>query len=440
MQKFLTFEEGEDRWYRLDNSATMYPMLITRTSQSLFRTGVRLKKPVDPDVLERAVNAILPRFPSFAVQLRHGFFRPYHEANNDRVPVFMDDGVLMAKINLKKNRRFMFKVAYFHDMILVDFLHSLCDGSGGAEFLKTLTFEYLRLSGVDLKADGSIKDPDGKPNPSEFEDAFLKYYERVKLSRKMVKNMRGTPAVQVTGSRFRRVGFGLIEGTVASAELKALSKKYDCTITVIIAAYLLLSIAENQGIAPNDRNKYKNLVAFVPVNLRKIFPSDTVLNFTTVCYCAVNPNTTPRTIEAYVKELALSLSAQLNKEVLIRRLSFTSYIDKAWYTKITPFFLKKFFLKLGLAFTPRTTMSLMLSNLGIINMPKGAEEYVDRFLFDLNASRRVPSNAAVATYGDKTVISFTRIIRETDLEKTFFRHLSAEGLTVDIVSNLREIE
>ena len=34
--------------YRMDNSATVYPMVVTKTSQSLFGLYAKLQKEVDP--------------------------------------------------------------------------------------------------------------------------------------------------------------------------------------------------------------------------------------------------------------------------------------------------------------------------------------------------------------------------------------------------------
>jgi len=35
------------KWYRMDNSAMIYPMVITQKTQSIFRIGVALNELVD---------------------------------------------------------------------------------------------------------------------------------------------------------------------------------------------------------------------------------------------------------------------------------------------------------------------------------------------------------------------------------------------------------
>ena len=75
------FSEWQVKWYRMDNSADIYPMSSTATTMSIFRLSAEMENFVDGDNLETALKDILPRFPTFAVQLRKGFFRYYFDQN-----------------------------------------------------------------------------------------------------------------------------------------------------------------------------------------------------------------------------------------------------------------------------------------------------------------------------------------------------------------------
>ena len=63
-----------DAWFELDDNAKFYPLIMTERTQSAFRLTVELKDRVNSVLLERALNDILPRFPSFRVRMRRGLF------------------------------------------------------------------------------------------------------------------------------------------------------------------------------------------------------------------------------------------------------------------------------------------------------------------------------------------------------------------------------
>ena len=70
---------AERTWYELDNAATIYPYSANRQWICGYRVGFVLKEEVDPEILKQAIKDIMPRFPSYFVQLRYGYFWPYLE-------------------------------------------------------------------------------------------------------------------------------------------------------------------------------------------------------------------------------------------------------------------------------------------------------------------------------------------------------------------------
>ena len=62
------------KWLRLDNSAKIYPMLISKKSMNMFRLSAELDEAVDKDVLQEALKLTISRFPSFNVKLMKGIF------------------------------------------------------------------------------------------------------------------------------------------------------------------------------------------------------------------------------------------------------------------------------------------------------------------------------------------------------------------------------
>ena len=73
-------------WFKLDLSGNVYPTLQKKSFSSTFRVSVTLKENVDPEILQRAFERTIPRFPSLKVDLRAGFFWRYLEPNNRPLP------------------------------------------------------------------------------------------------------------------------------------------------------------------------------------------------------------------------------------------------------------------------------------------------------------------------------------------------------------------
>ena len=55
-------------WLELDTAAILYPAVRKRNWNAAFRVACVLEKPVQPELLQQAVDALYDRFPSFYAQ------------------------------------------------------------------------------------------------------------------------------------------------------------------------------------------------------------------------------------------------------------------------------------------------------------------------------------------------------------------------------------
>lgn len=423
------------RWFRLDNSGTVYPLTMTHATQSLFRLGVVLKQNIDGDALQSALAKILDRYPTFKVEIRSGVFRHFLDENTEPPVVSLEHGELLKKIDPRATNGYPFRVTYYNNKIFIDFNHAICDGNGGMEFLKSLIFQYLLEKGEDVHNDGSLRDTTSFFKPSEGEDSFLKYYKKFNLA-ESIKKMRGRVVQGLKGKKFKKEGHGLIQGTLDVKELLKVAKQYGCSLTAFLSAVYLLAIVRS---GYNGGGK-KDLALLIPVDLRKFFPSEALNNFVVFTRCYLNPNTTPHTLEDFANVMSKELKEGLDKEELQTKLSAVSLLDKKVFIKALPLPFKVFVTKVGKFFGSAITMTGILSNLGLVSMPPSTHKFIEKFMFNLNCSSTTPSNMAVVSFNDKIVISITRQLVSTEIERLFFTMLSSLGLKVDIVSNLREIK
>ena len=146
-------------WYKLDLSAIVYPTLQRRDFSSVYRLSVLLKEDIDPEILQRAVNLTMPRFPTYKAAIRKGVFWRYLEPN-DRPGPFVQEDVKnpCQPMHFKGNNRYLVRIYYYRNRIALEAHHSLGDGTGGMCVLQTLTATYLRLKGCLLYTSPSPRD------------------------------------------------------------------------------------------------------------------------------------------------------------------------------------------------------------------------------------------------------------------------------------------
>ncbi len=413
----------------------IYPMVRTLSAQSIFRLGAELYRDIERDALIKALDKAYLRYPYYKVELQMGMFRPYFITNPRPPRVEESDGYLLRRIDFYKNRGYLIRVTYYAKRIFIDFFHGLTDGAGAEEFLNTLLYYYILETSGDVPHENKIKIIGENYSESEVEDAFRRYHKSIDF-KKGFNVMASGLALPIRGTHFKREGLGLIQGSVPTNELLALSKSYGCSLTVFLAALALFSVANAQE---TDKKSDKDYLVFIPVNLRQIYPSDTQFNFTTLAKCSVNPRVVPLELAAYIKEIKAQLEERIRKEELDIKIGFTSLMDKNPILRFTPLFIKATMAKLGRTFSGGSKQTMIVSNLGRTRLPEGFGKYIKEIFFNQNCNNRTPDNIGIVSAFGRSVISFTRAIKETAIEQFFFSFLAQNGVAAEVVSNFREV-
>ena len=143
-----------------------------------------LKEPVDPELLSRAAEDLLPRFPTVFVRLRTGFFWYYLETVNKAPEAEEDYAWPLTPMTRRKLKKCCIRILYYQNRIAVEFFHSVTDGTGGMAFLQNLAARYLTLKeGITVAPEGNIVDPADKPKPEETRDCFQLCGAKASVSR-----------------------------------------------------------------------------------------------------------------------------------------------------------------------------------------------------------------------------------------------------------------
>ena len=113
-------------WYKLDLSAIVYPTLQRRDFSSVYRLSVVLKEPVCPDILQKAVDIALTRFPTYKTAIRKGLFWRYLEPN-DRPGPFVQKDIrnFCMPMPFKAGNRYLIRIYYHECRISLEAHHCL---------------------------------------------------------------------------------------------------------------------------------------------------------------------------------------------------------------------------------------------------------------------------------------------------------------------------
>ena len=229
-------------WYKLDLSANVYPTLQRKNFSNIYRISLSLKETIQPDVLQKALDLTLCRFPTFQVSIRKGLFWRYLEPNHNPGPFVQPDiENPCMPMNFKTNNRYLIRIFYYEKRISLEVFHSLSDGTGTLYFLKTLTAVYLRLLGHDIPNGDGVLDLNETPDPEEFEDAYLRY-----ATSKVGRPRSQGRAYHVRGTKEPFYTLNIICGVIPVDKLRAVSKRFGVTVTEYINAVWLYALLQKQ--------------------------------------------------------------------------------------------------------------------------------------------------------------------------------------------------
>lgn len=416
-------------WFKLDNAAKIFPGQSTDTWSNIFRFSVRLTEKVDPEVLAAALERVLPRFPSFDVCIKRGFFWYYFEKNPDGAPDVRQDIINPChRIKFNENKGYLFRVYYFENKISVDFFHALTDGRGSSFFVCTLVAEYLRLKGYDISCGGAVLDLNEAPKAEELEDSFVKNAGskgKVERSGKRVYHYKGTKMPKHT--------VNITSGIMRLDEVKRLAKSKGATVTEFIETALLYTMYKKQKA---ESIKQKEVSVQIPVDLRNVFHSHTLRNYSLTYIVRLDPNLGEYTFDEVLEHVKTYLH-HIHNEKYLRAMTTANLKIENSVLKYFPLVIKD--LGIGVAFmlTGEQTTSVLGSNLGVVNIPPEMEQYVERMYFMAGPGVLNGARCGAVGYKDTFTLTFANIYKESDIEREFFTLLVKMGLHIKIESNRR---
>lgn len=413
------------RWEKLDNTAMIFPVIAGEGMTNTYRMSVELNEDIVPELLQQALDIIVPKIRGFNVRMRMGVFWYYFEENNKPAPPVTEEALYPCRyIRPNKNNSYLFSVSYYQNRINLEVFHVLADGMGGMNFIRELTYQYLRLAHPELK--GEVEDKLSDVTSLNTEDSFEKHFKR-----KQAKGFEKERAYLIKMDKLMPGEFGVMHGHINLAELKAVSKK----LGVSINEYLVAVFAWSTYVQCLHKMPSKRPIRIaVPVNLRAYFPSNTIRNFFVMVSAEFLPTKEDHTFEEILHIIQESLRKQIQKDHLEELFSYSVGNQKNKFLRMVPLGLKNLVMRLvynqsALAHTTTIT------NVGFLQVAPAYEPYVKMFRAFLPMSKGQNIKGTVCSYKDTLVFTFSSVFSDTSIQREFFRKIANDGVTVKIETN-----
>lgn len=420
-------QDAGDFWMRLDNAAKIYPAIKDRELTSVFRVSVELKERIKAKQFLDAVHALEERFPYYKVNLKAGFFWYYLEPEDLPITVVPDHEFpcrAFAKHEL------MFRVLAKEKRISVEFSHILTDGTGAFEFLRSLLLVYFEKCGLSISSSINFHHPGDVPGKEEYEDAYNRYFQKIDARPPKVPKAFHVPFPLNKTPRFH-----VLTAIIPTDSIIKKAKEYEISLTeFLVAVYLYsLQLVYEQQSPFRKRTANKAVRIEVPVNLRRIFPSRTMRNFSLYVIPGIDLQLGHYSFEEIIKTVYHQMQLETDKKLISKMISRNVSGEKNPVVRGLPLFIKSFFLSKLYALGTRQ-YSGVVTNLGKIDLGTEANSMIDKFIFIPPPPNKILKvNCAVAGFDNKLVLTFGNITASKEVERQFFSFLTAQGIPVKLV-------
>ena len=398
-------KKKRSQWRKLDNAAQAFPAATGKKDTRVFRLYCELKEDVIEEVLQKAVECTLEKYPLYCSVLRKGLFWFYMEQRNLKPKVKAEDRPPCSGLYVPDQKSFLFEVSYYKKKINLEVFHCLTDGTGALNFLKELVRNYLMICYPQVEFPPVSEEEISTASDHE-EDSFSQYYSKSDYG--SVKKSR--PAFQLKGERLEQEEMSVLEVVLSAKEVYRKAKSYGVSVTVFLSAALLCAIHEEM---PRSQMK-KPVTLMVPVNLRNYFPSYSMTNFFGWIEAGQVFEENTR-FEEVLQNLQHVFRTELVKERIADNMNRLVRLEKNPLLRAVPLEIKNLFLLAGTTLGGRS-ISAIYSNIGKIQLPDVFETYVDSFGFFTSTDKL---QMCSCSYGDKMRVGITSKILSHNIQRNF---------------------
>ena len=413
------FEQKRAYWRSLDNAAKLFSAASSPKDTRVFRFYCELKEEVKEEILQEALNQTIQKYPVFLSVMRKGLFWHYLEKSELRPVVREEYKEPCSSLYVRDKKTLLFEVTYYEKRINFEVFHALTDGTGATEFLRELVKNYLYLiheedlEPVELSNQYlTVKDQE--------DDSFSRYYDP-DFPRKKKKKIR---AVQIKKGGKGYEELQINEASMSVKELLGIAREKKVSMSVLLPAAFICAIHEEMS----RMQEKKPVILMVPVNLRKIFPSDSMLNFFGYIEPGYQFGGGKDSFEDVLEAVKLYFQENLSKEHMAGRMNELIAIEKHKILKWAPLELKNRCIRAG-AKMAEQEVTAVLSNMSVVKMPEDYAQYIEKFGVYTSTNR---TELCICSFQDTLSLGFTSRYDSTNIQRNFYRILKELGASVKV--------
>jgi len=431
-EKNLSGPKSGDRfWHTLDNAAKIFPAIITREVTSVIRVSAKLTEPVKIDAFRKAVLMAEGRFPYYLMQLRKGFFWYYLEHLPHHIPIELDEGECCRKF---EKGGLLLRFLIRENSISLEVSHILTDGGGAFDFLRTVLIGYFQECGIAVPEDFSYKKPHEKWSEEEFEDAYKRYFREDVPP--MVRRSKAfhLPFSINSSPRFQRT---IVD--VSMEDIKRVTKENKVSITVYLASvylYILQDVFEHLN--PLTKMKMSKMLRVqVPVNLRNVFSSQTMRNFSLFVMPEIDLRLGHYSFEEILRSVYHQMELETEAKLINKNIARNVGSEKKLYVRSIPLFIKSLILKAKFNSLGTSQYSGVVTNLGKVDLPRSVYEKINHFVLTAPPpNKMLKVSCAVVGFNNRLTLCFGSVARSKQFEKRFVEFLNENRISAK--SDLKE--
>ena len=413
------FEQKRAYWRSLDNAAKLFSAASSPKDTRVFRFYCELKEEVKEEILQEALNQTIQKYPVFLSVMRKGLFWHYLEKSELRPVVREEYKEPCSSLYVRDKKTLLFEVTYYKKRINFEVFHALTDGTGATEFLRELVKNYLYLiheedlEPVELSNQYlTVKDQE--------DDSFSRYYDP-DFPRKKKKKIR---AVQIKKGGKGYEELQINEASMSVKELLGIAREKKVSMSVLLTAAFICAMHEEMS----RMQEKKPVILMVPVNLRKIFPSDSMLNFFGYIEPGYQFGGGKDSFEDVLEAVKLYFKENLSKEHMAGRMNELIAIEKHKILKWAPLELKNRCIRAG-AKMAEQEVTAVLSNMSVVKMPEDYAQYIEKFGVYTSTNR---TELCICSFQDTLSLGFTSRYDSTNIQRNFYRILKELGASVKV--------
>lgn len=414
-------KQKKAHWRKLDNAAKLYSAASNKKDTRVFRFYCELKEQVQSELLQEALDQTLETFPTFLMVLRKGLFWHYLEPCNLRPVVKEEYKEPCSRLYIRDKKTLLFEVTYYQKRINFEVFHVLTDGTGATEFLKELVKNYLYLAHKEEGLEQVSLQPEDMTVQDQEDDSFLKYYSKDQKRPKKKK----LHAFQIRRKKKDGNRLHVHESIVSVQAILKRSRELGVSMTIFLTAIYMMAIHEEMS----KMQKKRSVILMVPVNLRKFFPSTSMLNFFNWIEPGYDFATQDENFEAVLNHTKAFFEAELTKEKMSAHISELLALELHPILRLAPLELKNLCIQAGAKFSEKNVTAIF-SNMSAVKMPENYVPYIERFGVYTNTPKM---ELCLCSFQDKLSFAFTSRYDTENIERNFYRLLKEQGISAQKV-------